>query len=722
MDRKGIIILILSFMALLMWPALMKKLYPPAPLPVVQPSGTNEVVTSAGTNIAEISNIPTNRPAPVVTPKEVAPPEQLLVLTNDLARYTFTSHGGGLKLVELMKYPARVSKRARTLTHATNWASLNTLAPLPVMALADSQTFVGNDVFQLSHQGNVVRAEKALTNGLTLVKEFHLLTNYLVDAVTRLENRSSQPMTIPPQQWVTGTATPMGLADDLRLLGTFWYDGKAAHQVQAGWFANRTLGCFPGTPRHQFTGGKDNVEWVAVHNQFFALAAIAPTNMPATEVIVREVYLPPLREPTNALAATERSLNGRDWLFAAEDFSNLGGLAFALQSSTDSLSQYVYQHLSADTRAQLKNVVDFRSLSEPMQQALVADLNDVLHGPSIYQANQDYFLRHPLPEQVRRLVDQTQWPEDVVRLNRLILEQAYTRDLKPSPMGYQTSMVYPATVLQPQGSVAHSFLIYAGPKEYKLLSRLGARLKNNLDKIMSFGFFGWFAQLLLVSMNGLNAMGFSYGWAIITITIIIKGIFWPLTNISTRSMKRMSALQPQIKALQEKFKDDPQKMQRKMWEFYKEHKINPAAGCLPVMVQMPIFFGFYTMIRTAIELRGASWLWISDLSQPDTLFIIPGLNVPFNLLPLIMGATMLWQARLTPASPGVDPMQQKVMRYMPLMFLVILYNFSAGLTLYWTVQNLLSVVQTKLTRAADKNAPLVPKAPVPVVPQKKKRR
>jgi YidC/Oxa1 family membrane protein insertase len=224
--------------------------------------------------------------------------------------------------------------------------------------------------------------------------------------------------------------------------------------------------------------------------------------------------------------------------------------------------------------------------------------------------------------------------------------------------------------------------------------------------------------MLLLAMNGLHDfLRLPYGWAIVTITFIIKLVFWPLTLASTRSMKRMSALQPQMNAIKEKYKDDPAKMNKKTMEFMKEHKLNPVGGCLPLLIQMPIFIGFYRMIQSAIELRGAPFLWIGDLAQPDTLFVIPGLGMfpfigipgvglPINLLPLIMGATQIWQVRLTPPSPGMDAGQQKMMRYMPLMFIVILYNFSAGLTLYWTVQNLLSIVQTKLTKT-DPNDPLL---------------
>jgi YidC/Oxa1 family membrane protein insertase len=238
----------------------------------------------------------------------------------------------------------------------------------------------------------------------------------------------------------------------------------------------------------------------------------------------------------------------------------------------------------------------------------------------------------------------------------------------------------------------------------------------------------------LLGMNWLHsAMRFSYGWAIIAITIIIKAVFWPLTQASTRSMKRLQAMQPQLNALKEKYKDDPVKMNKKTMEFMREHKVSPLGGCLPMLLQIPVFFGFFSMIQSAIELRGARFLWIPDLSQADTLFIIPalgfvpffgipGVGLPFNLLPLIMGATMLWQAHLTPPSPGMDPSQQKIMRYMPLMFLAFLYNYSAGLTLYWTVQNLLTILQTYLTRTVpETTAPAPAKAPVLTPPQKKRK-
>jgi YidC/Oxa1 family membrane protein insertase len=283
--------------------------------------------------------------------------------------------------------------------------------------------------------------------------------------------------------------------------------------------------------------------------------------------------------------------------------------------------------------------------------------------------------------------------------------------------GYQLSYWYPENTLAPHQSLDTSFTFYAGPKEYNRLAKIGLAMNNNLDLIMDFsGPIGFFSKMLLLSMNGLNALGLGYGMAIIAITLIIKAIFWPLTKASTKSQKRMQALQPQIKAIADKYKEDPVKKNQKTMEFMKEHKVSPLGSCLPTLIQIPVFFGFYWMLRNAIELRGVPFLWARDLSQPDTILYFPIFGgFPLNPLPLIMGATQLWQAHVLPPSPGMEPGQQKMMRYMPLMFIALLYNMSSGLTLYWTVQNLLSILQTKMTKATDD---LPAKPPVAILKKK----
>jgi YidC/Oxa1 family membrane protein insertase len=300
------------------------------------------------------------------------------------------------------------------------------------------------------------------------------------------------------------------------------------------------------------------------------------------------------------------------------------------------------------------------------------------------------------------------------KAHRFELPAASSPTKKAGVNAFDGALVYSATNLPPKQFIERQYVIYAGPKEEKILARLG----RETDAIMDFGFFGPISKFFLRGMNLLSKV-MPYGLAIIVMTIFIKLVFWPLTQASTRSMKRMQALQPELKKLQEKYKEDPAKLNKKMMEFWREHKVNPMSGCWPMLIQLPIFFALFRMIPNAIELRGTPFLWIADLSRPDTIFYIPGFDWPFNPLPLIMGATMLWQAKLMPPSPGMDPAQQKMMKYMPMIFMIFLYGQPAGLTLYWTVQNLLSILQTKLTNA--KEEPSQP-APVPAAVQRKKQK
>jgi YidC/Oxa1 family membrane protein insertase len=359
--------------------------------------------------------------------------------------------------------------------------------------------------------------------------------------------------------------------------------------------------------------------------------------------------------------------------------------------------------------------------------------------PAEYRAGASNVVWAVAHNQFFALAVMPQQPALAVLARRLELPRPTGEDARmvaanaPAPQGYEAALLYPGMTLAPNQAATNQIHIYAGPKEYQTLARIAARLNNNLDLVMNFNWAGFVSKFLLLGMNWIHrGLGMSYGWAIVTITILIKLAFWPLTQASTRSMKRMQAFQPQMTAIKEKYKDDPMKAQRKTMEFMKEHKLSPLGGCLPMLLQIPVFFGFFSMIQSAIELRGGHWLWVTDLSQPDTIFVIPGLDfipffgiagvgLPLNLLPLIMGATMLWQAHLTPPSPGMDPAQAKMMRYMPLMFMVFLYRYSAALTLYWTVQNLLTIVQTKLTRTQTETPAPPGKGPVLTPPQKKRK-
>ena len=594
MDRKGIIILVASVLLLLFWFPLMRRLYPPTPQPIHQTSGTtNSNAVVQGTNTAILrpaTNLPVLLlpPLPVLLLPPVAvlatnAPEQLLTLEGEGARYQITSHGGGLKLVELTKYP-EIIDRGNGKTNGVP-IKLNARAPFPAMVLRGIGIDDGQ-VFALERSGDKsIRARKRLANGLEIEQEFRVGQNpspgseYLLDVTITLRNATNGPLTIGSAnegyRLETGSSTPLDLRDDGLQLGTMWHDGKDMNSVGESYYANRTLGCFPGTPLSEYAGGNSNITWTASYNRFFALA-VFPTNSPQ-KLLYKKIILPPN---------------------------------------------------SAEDRAR-----DPRALNEQM--------------------------------------------------------------------AFQSTFIYPGIELGAGGVLTHQFTVYAGPREYQRLSKLGTRMKNEFELVMDYGgFFGWFAKALLWCMNQMHqTLSLGYGWAIVLITIIIKLLFWPLTAIGTKSMKRMGKLQPQMNALKEKYKDDPKKMNMKLMEFMKENKINPMGGCMPMLIQIPVFFGFFTMLRSAIELRGAEFLWICDLSQADTVYVIPGINFPINPMPILMGGTMIWQALITPPSPGMDPLQQKIMKYMPLMFMVFLYNFSAGLTLYWTVQNILTITQMKLTPA-----------------------
>jgi len=615
MDRKTIIILVCCVAGVLALNKLVDKLYPPIPMP---PAATNAVPATTISNAT--GTVTSSVVTPPAVPNATLPTfstnleERLLVITNHDARLIFTSLGGGLKEVELFNHRADVSRHARKRSLTNGFASLNEHGMVPILTVSGGDVLQGDGVFELSQTADGVRAEKILTTGLRIVKEFRPSTNYLLLTSVRLENATNVPLTLPAQEIAVGTATPLGPQDDGLNVGLMWHSGSRNTTISDPWFKNMTLMCFPGTPRTLYREGQSNVVWAAAQNQFFGMVAMPV--VPAQEVIARQVKLPAY---------------------------------------------------SADA----------------------------------------------LPEGAAA---------------------------PPEPKGYAVSLGYPALVLAPETSVERQIIFFVGPKEYRTLSRVADRFKNEVDDVMGFNMFpfyavgAFFGKALLLAMNFVHhSFGFGYGLAIIFITVIIKLLFWPLTAASTRSMKRMAQLQPQMNALREKFKDDPAKMNKKMMEFWREHKVNPMGGCLPMLLQMPVFFGFFSMIRGAIELRGASFLWVTDLSKTDTLFIIPGLGwipffgmpgagLPFNLLPLIMGATMLWQARLTPVSPTMDPVQQKMMKYMPLMFIVFLYNFSAGLTLYWTVQNLLSILQTKLTKSNEPAAPAGPVISSALTPQSKKKK
>jgi YidC/Oxa1 family membrane protein insertase len=245
----------------------------------------------------------------------------------------------------------------------------------------------------------------------------------------------------------------------------------------------------------------------------------------------------------------------------------------------------------------------------------------------------------------------------------------------------------PGFQLQPGQTYNARFEIYAGPKLYHRL----AQLPHNEAEVMDFGMFKIVCQVLLNFMNLLHSWLHDYGLAILALTTIIKLTLWPIQNKANRSMRQMAALSPKIQELRDKYKDDPTRMNQEVMKLYKQYGINPVGGCLPMMIQIPIFFGLFKMLGQAVELRNARFLWVRDLSQPDTVAHLPLLGWPINIIPLCMAATQIWLMAMTPKTG--DPTQRRIAMFMPLIFLFICYNFAAALALYYTAQNLFSILQ-----------------------------
>lgn len=292
--------------------------------------------------------------------------------------------------------------------------------------------------------------------------------------------------------------------------------------------------------------------------------------------------------------------------------------------------------------------------------------------------------------------------------------------------GISASVGYSTGIVGPAETNALHFDYYVGPKEFKRLQSM----ENGQDAVMQFGFLGLISKLLLSFMYGIHSIVPNWGWSIVIMTVCIKLLFWPLSAQASRSQKRMAKIQEPMKELKEKYKDNPQKFQQETIKLFKKYRVNPVAGCLPMIIQMPIFIGLFYMLRSASELRHESFLWVSDLSLPDTMAQISG--IPINILPMIMGLTMFLQMSMMPVSPTADPMQQKVFKFLPFIFLIFLYNFASGLVLYWTVQNILTILQQKMINrlpdvelepvvSSDETAPKKSRSGVPVTKPRKKR-
>ena len=259
--------------------------------------------------------------------------------------------------------------------------------------------------------------------------------------------------------------------------------------------------------------------------------------------------------------------------------------------------------------------------------------------------------------------------------------------------------------LPANGTSSFSGELYVGPKEYTRLDKFEQRE----DLIMQFNrgmgkifLSGYVAPALNKLMKWTHDFVGNWGIAIILMTILLKIISLPFTLAASKSAKKMQKLSPLMQAVREKYKDQPQKLNQATMELFKEHKVNPAGGCIPILITIPLFIGFFTMLQGTAELRFQSFLWAHDLSAPDTVARIFGL--PLNIMPLLMGVTMYFQMKLTPA-PSVDNMQAKIFKFMPFFFTAICYNFSCALALYSTINGLFTIGQQLVVNKYTKDEP-----------------
>ena len=261
---------------------------------------------------------------------------------------------------------------------------------------------------------------------------------------------------------------------------------------------------------------------------------------------------------------------------------------------------------------------------------------------------------------------------------------------------YSVGLILPVAAIEPNASGSVSLSLYAGPQEQEALKEVAPGLNLTVD-------YGWLtivAAPLFWLLQFLHKWAGNWGVAIILLTVLIKAVFFPLSAASYKSMAKMKLVTPRMTKLREQYGNDRARLNQAMMELYKTEKINPLGGCLPIVVQIPVFISLYWVLLASVELRHASWFWIHDLAAPDKMFTIPGIDMPVGVLPIVMMITMIFQTKMNPTPP--DPVQAKVMMIMPFAFGFMFFFFPAGLVLYWVVNNILSIAQQwQITRMIE---------------------
>jgi YidC/Oxa1 family membrane protein insertase len=291
----------------------------------------------------------------------------------------------------------------------------------------------------------------------------------------------------------------------------------------------------------------------------------------------------------------------------------------------------------------------------------------------------------------------------------------------PASNSFQADVTMAPVVIGPNQINRTTTHLFAGAKEISLLEEYEASLGTRIDKAVDWGWYEWFMRPIFSLLLWLFSVLGNFGFAIISLTLIVRLLLFPIAQRQFRSFGKMRAIQPKVQALQERFKDDKPRLQQEMLKLYKDEKANPAAGCLPILLQIPIFYALYRVLIVAVEMRHQPFVgWIKDLSAPDPLTPVNGFGfLPFDppsvlavgVLPILVGITMWMQQKLNPPMP--DPVQRKIFGFLPWILMVIMAPFAAGLQLYWVTNNILTIAQQKLLYARNPEMKMSAPAPAP---------
>jgi YidC/Oxa1 family membrane protein insertase len=287
---------------------------------------------------------------------------------------------------------------------------------------------------------------------------------------------------------------------------------------------------------------------------------------------------------------------------------------------------------------------------------------------------------------------------------------------------FQAEFAPTPVLVGPGRAVSYSSHFFAGAKEIQLLDRYTDQLGTQIERAIDWGWFRWFMKPIFSLLNWLYALIGNFGVAIICLTLIVRTLMFPIAQKQFKSFAGMRVLQPKMKVLQERYKDDKPRLQQEMLKLYQEEKVNPMAGCLPILIQIPIFYALYKVLMVSVEMRHKPFvLWIKDLSAPDPLTPVnlfgylpftPPHFLALGVLPILLGITMWLQFKLNP--PATDPVQRQVFAIMPWVLMFVMAPFAAGLQLYWTVNNILTILQQKWLYSRYPGMKAVPDAPAPV--------